>query len=127
MNVEISWDSAGLGDWHQGAAPDPRAIAVAQKHGIDIRDLRARKIADEDFKTFDFIVAMDRDNVAALRERCPEKFGDRIHLLMDFARDSKIREVPDPYMFRDEAGFERVFSTIEEGVLGLLVHLRAQS
>ncbi|MDA5192659.1 low molecular weight protein-tyrosine-phosphatase [Govanella unica] len=124
MNGEISWDSAGLGDWHQGAAPDPRAIAVAKKHGIDIADLRARKIADDDFESFDLILAMDRDNVEGLRKRCPEQFADRIHLLMDFAHDSKIREVPDPYFFRDEAGFERVFTTIEEGVLGLLTHLR---
>lgn len=125
-NLGIALDSAGLGGWHEGSPPDPRAISVARKHGIDIADLRARKILENDFEQFDFILAMDRDNIDALQKLCPDALHDRIHLLMDFARDSKIREVPDPYFFRDEAGFERIFATIAEGVDGVLAHLRAR-
>lgn len=121
--LKITWDSAGLGGWHEGSLPDPRSIAVGKKHGIEIGDLRARKIRDTDFADFDYILAMDRDNLRAVTALCPPEFQNRLHLLMDFASGSKIREVPDPYYFKDTLGFERVYATIEEGVDGLLQHL----
>ncbi len=124
-NDGIPTDSAGLGDWHAGSAPDKRSIAVAKKHGIDITSQRARKIVESDFENFDFVVAMDRDNVDALKKLCPTQFADRIHLLMSFVPNSKIREVPDPYFFRDEESFARVYAVIADGVDGLISHLDA--
>ena len=53
-------DSAGMGDWHLGQAPDPRAIAVAKAHGLDISGQRARGIRPEDFRRFDLILGTDR-------------------------------------------------------------------
>ncbi len=116
-------DSAGTGGWHVGAPPDTRAVAVAARHGVDLRDLRARKVAAEDFDHFHFILAMDRDNLAALRAVCPEERQDRLHLLMDFARSPGIREIPDPYFAMNEAGFERIFFTIRDGISAFLDHL----
>src|SRR5690606_38658263 len=57
----LDWeiDSAGTGGWHIGEAPDPRAIATAKKHGIDISRLQARKFTYRDFGNFDHIFAMD--------------------------------------------------------------------
>lgn len=123
--TEIDVDSAGLGSWHRGKAPDERAILTTRKHGIDISGYRARKIDKSDFESFDYIIAMDRDNVDGLLAICPEDFLDRIHLLMSFAPESRIREVADPYMAPDLAAFDRVFSTIREGVDGLVAHLEA--
>lgn len=59
-------DSAGTGGWHEGEPPDRRSIATAKSHSIDISGQRARRIRPRDFRDFDLILAMDRDNLAAL-------------------------------------------------------------
>lgn len=118
-------DSAGTGNWHAGSPPDRRSIAVAAHHHVDIRALRARQVRAEDFEEFDYLIAMDRDNLQALKALCPDHRQDRLHLLMSFAKGTPISEVSDPYYFRDESGFERVYAVIDEGVEGLLAHLWA--
>jgi len=55
-------DSAGIGSWHQGEAPDQRSINVAKKHGIDISHQRARQFSVADFDVFDHIYVMDSNN-----------------------------------------------------------------
>ncbi|MEG1680710.1 MAG: low molecular weight protein-tyrosine-phosphatase [Stenotrophomonas sp.] len=49
-----SWvqvDSAGTsGHWHAGRSPDPRAVACARQHGVDISAQRARQLLTEDFE-----------------------------------------------------------------------------
>lgn len=113
-------DSAGTGSWHVGHPPDDRSVSVARKYGIDITAQRARQVEPGDFDTFDYILAMDRDNLAALTGQCPEPAQEKISLLLSHARDTQLKEVPDPYMFQDAAGFERVFAAIDEGIEGFL-------
>ena len=38
---DIVLDSAATGSWEAGSAPDPRSVAVAMHHGIDISAQRA--------------------------------------------------------------------------------------
>ncbi|MEX1147587.1 MAG: low molecular weight protein-tyrosine-phosphatase [Sphingomonadales bacterium] len=116
--------SAGTGSWHAGRPPDPRSVGVAARHGIDIASQCARQVQAEDFVSFDYILAMDRDNLATLQGLAGGDPVARIALLMDFAHGSRLSEVPDPYFFRDEAGYNRVFRAIEEGVDGFFDHLR---
>lgn len=119
-------DSAGTGNWHVGHPPDDRSVSVARKYGIDITAQRARQVEPADFEAFDYILAMDRDNIAALTGQCPEPARAKISLLLTHARDTQLKEIPDPYMFRDEAGFERVFAAIDEGVEGFLGMIRVR-
>ena len=118
-DVEIEIDSAGTHDYHVGDPPDPRAIAAASRRGVDLRDLRARLIREEDFERFDLIIAMDRLNRETLLDRSPEPFRERIRLLMEFAGDSEVEDVPDPY-YGGAPGFERVLDLAEEAAAGLL-------
>ena len=62
LSNKIQCDSAGTGGWHVGELPDGRTIDVAQRHGIELSH-RGRKFSREDFKLFDYIVAMDHDNL----------------------------------------------------------------
>ena len=110
-------DSAGMGDWNLGQAPDPRAIAVARSNGIDISGQRARGIRQEDFRRFDLILGMDRKNIAELNEIAPDAFRDKIHLFLDFA-GSGTKEVPDPY-FGEAAGFGETYRKIRAESEGL--------
>jgi len=117
--VEIEVDSAGTHDYHVGDPPDPRSIAAAARRGVDLRQLRARLIRDDDFERFDLIIAMDRLNREALLERSPAPFRERIRLFMEFAGDREVEDVPDPY-YGGAPGFERVLDLAEEAAAGLL-------
>ena len=118
-NVPIEIDSAGTHDYHVGDPPDPRSITAASRRGIDLRQLRARMVRDEDFEQFDLIIAMDRLNRATLLDRSPEPYRERIRLFMEFDGDSEIEDVPDPY-YGGATGFERVLDLAEEAAAGLL-------
>ncbi len=118
----VAVDSAGTHGYHAGDGADPRSVATARAHGIEIGDLRARQIRPADFAAFDIVSVMERKHERALHELCPANLRHRIGLLMRFAPAAPSLEVPDPYYGDD--GFEAVFRMIESGVLGLLDHLR---
>lgn len=103
-------DSAGIGGWHAGSAPDLRSIAVARTHGVDISCQKARKVAPADFLRFDLILGMDRSNVDDLHDLAPASAKDRIHLFLDFA-GGRAKDVPDPY-YGGEDGFSDVYRMI---------------
>jgi len=118
--VEV--DSAGTHDYHIGEPPDRRAIAAAQRRGIDLSALRARRVADEDFSRFNLILVMDQDNYDVLHRRAPEQFRERIRLVMEFAPNAYTNEVPDPY-YGGAKGFEEVLDLLEQASHGLLREL----
>lgn len=116
----LETDSAGThGHYHAGEPPDPRAQRVAAKHGYDLSKIRARRVIDADFARFDRILALDEDNLAILQRLCPEENRSKLGLLLDYAPDLGISEVPDPY-YGAESGFERVLDLCERAARGLL-------
>ena len=120
--VEV--DSCGVGDWHVGKAPDPRTREAAARRGIDLSTLRARQLRDEDFRRFDYLLAMDHDNLAAIRARAPVAHDAHLGLFLAFAGWPD-RAVPDPY-YGGEAGFEEVFDLVEQGARGLLAEIESR-
>jgi protein-tyrosine phosphatase len=121
LTVEV--DSAGTHAYHIGEPPDRRAIAAAQRRGIDLSGLRARVVQDDDFGRFDLILAMDRDNLDLLQRRAPAEYRERIKLVMEYAPDAYSREVPDPY-YGGAKGFEEVLDLLEQASRGLMRELR---
>jgi protein-tyrosine-phosphatase len=65
----IHIESAGTHAYHIGSAPDARSQEFAVKRGYDLSAQRARKVIASDFATFDYVLAMDRDNLALLQRR----------------------------------------------------------
>ena len=121
----IVTDSAGTIAYHVGEPPDRRARETADKRGIDLNDLRARKVVAEDFERFEYLLAMDKDNYRDLMEICPPGREDRLHLFLEFAPQRAEQEVPDPY-YGGVAGFDRVFDMVEDASRGLLDHILEQ-
>ena len=119
----IVLDSAATSGWEVGSAPDPRSIAVAAEHGVDISGQRARKVRPEDFSRFDLILGMDRANVRDLKALAPQAARDRVHLYLDFAA-GKVADVPDPYYDGAEA-FASVYRIIREASEALAKRLEA--
>ena len=114
-------DSAGTGSWHVGKPPHYPAIDAALKRGYDLSHLRARQFSGADFEAFDLILAMDRQNLADIEALRPKGSTTPVRLMMDFAPDAPVREVPDPYYTGD---FEEALDLIERAVHGLLTDQR---
>lgn len=119
---KLQIDSCGTGAWHVGSAPDARSIDAAKKRGVDISVLRARQLHADDFIHFDYMIAMDRSNLADIKARCPSASKARICLFLDYATRSEVDEVPDPY-YGGEDGFEQVLDLVEQASHGLLAEI----
>lgn len=124
--LELRIESAGTHAYHVGEPPDERAVAVARLHGIDISTHRGRMVTRADFAVFDYILAMDRANLAGLRRLRAGRGGASVHLLLAFANAAAANEVPDPY-YGGPQGFERVLGLVTLGSEGLLQHLRQRA
>ena len=125
MSMSIHADSAGTHAYHSGEQPDRRSQVAAAKRGVDLSGIMARRVDIDDFSRFDLVLAMDKDNLRVLQEKCPDEYSNRIRLFLDFAHNSDELEVPDPY-YGGSLGFERVLDLIEDASAGLLKHLQQQ-
>lgn len=130
--VEV--DSAGTGGWHVGDPPDARSIRVAAEHGVDISHQRARQLVPDDFARFDWIVAMDGDNLATAGRCRPtgaRYMRARLVAMRDFLpRDGEharpdLDGVPDPY-YGDVGGFRAVWSLLAGGMPRLLSRVMSE-
>ena len=121
----IEVDSAGTHTRHDGGSPDPSSQKTAQRHGIDLAELRARRIVKEDYDYYDCIIAMDESNLSNMLIDCEQRNRHKLKLLLDYADNTAITEVPDPYG-EGKDGFETVYCLIEQGCLGLLRTLQKE-
>lgn len=122
LSHRVRVDSAGTSGWHIGESPDSRSQSAALTRGYDITAQRGRRVSVHDFDEFDFILAMDSDNLADLQSLRPPHFSGHLGLLMDFAKRPEYPHVPDPY-HGGTAGFELVLDLIEEASAALLDHM----
>ncbi|MCY7386829.1 MAG: low molecular weight phosphotyrosine protein phosphatase [Burkholderiales bacterium] len=124
LSGELGVDSAGTNGFHIGQAPDPRSIAHAAQRSIDLTTLRGRQVVPADFERFDYVIAMDNDNLRQLKALCPQQFSGKISLLLAYGDNTQYREVPDPY-HGEAADFEVVLDLIVSGCRGLMSHIAA--
>jgi protein-tyrosine phosphatase len=119
-------DSAGTASYHVGSPPDPRAIAVAAKNGIDIGSQSARQIERDDFNRFTHIIALDRANLETLRSKAPRDTTAQLTMLMDAVDGRRGEPVPDPY-YGTALAFEITWSQITLGVEAWVDRLMAEA
>lgn len=121
LENSILVDSAGTSSWHVGASPDRRAANAAKARGYSLDNLRARQVTASDFHEFDYILAMDYDNLIELKARCPDVCEDKLELFLSYSeREDKV--VPDPY-HSGKDGFELVLDMVEEASDRLIAQL----
>lgn len=102
-------DSCGTGSWHIGKGADPRTMAVLGQHQVPHQHC-ARQLHLNDYTRFDWLLAMDEDNLETMRERAPADASARLALLVDW--DPKgASHVPDPYYGGDD-GFDHVYELV---------------
>ena len=123
LQARISVDSCGTHAYHVGDAPDPRSQQHALRRGYDLSDLRARQVCAADFGQADLILAMDAQNMALLRERCPAKHQHKLQMLTDYCQSLQANAVPDPY-YGGASGFDQVLDLVEDSCAGVLAQLQ---
>ncbi|NPA72282.1 MAG: low molecular weight phosphotyrosine protein phosphatase [Gammaproteobacteria bacterium] len=124
LEDQIEIDSAGTAAYHIGKGPDTRSTAVAKERGIEMADLRARKVDFGDFYVYDYILAMDDENFANLEDLALPEHKSKIQMFLEFTQDFSESEVPDPY-YGGAKGFDHVFDLVDSASRGLLEHIKA--
>lgn len=121
--LDLEIDSAGTANYHVGEPPDPRSIAEAARHGIDISHYRGRQLAPEDFDRFDWIVGMDRSNMRGIELRRPANSTVKVVMLMDLVPGREGAEVADPW-YGGEDNFTYTWEDVSRGAEALVALLR---
>lgn len=122
--LAVTLASCGTGNWHVGKGADPRMIRAASEAGYDLAPHRARQVRAADFQDFDWVLAMDQDNLETL-EGLRQQRGVAPALFLPWAGVAGAQEFPDPY-FGDAQGFRHAVALAEQGVDGLIARLRRQ-
>ena len=115
-------DSAGTHDYNIGCGADGGAFTVARKHGLDLGNHRARQIEPQDFELFDLILCVDTGTHNILKRRCPSNMCNKLQLLMSYAPQFGVMDIPDPYQGGEQL-FEKVYALTSEAVTSLCDHL----
>lgn len=120
LSHAIEVDSAGTADFHLGKSPDPRSTAAAAKRGYDLQSLVARQVTSRDLVDFDYVIAMDTENLGVVinLQAEAEAASTKVGLLLSFSGGDRVN-VPDPY-YSGEEGFEEVLDLVEDSCKALL-------
>lgn len=124
LDRQFKSDSAGTSDFHIGELPDERSIKCAEKYGLKITH-RGRQVNRTDFRDFDYIIAMDDNNLRNLnnlkvRYSFPNK---EIYLMRDFVVGDEGLPVPDPY-YGGEEGFDEIYQILDKSIHDFLVKIK---
>ena len=122
LSEYIEVDSAGTSTYHLGDHPDPRSIAAAQRRGYSLEEQIARQVRASDFQEFDYVLAMDSENLHNLQSTAPADSKAKLQLLLDYSTEA-IESVPDPYFQEGGQGFETVLDLVEGACRRLLAQL----
>lgn len=135
LENRIEVDSAGTGDWHIGHAPHEGTRKLLDNKRIPWEGMKARQVNGDDFRQFDYIVAMDDSNVSNLRRigsaagrassgREPGGVSaPQVCRLLDLVPEQPLRDVPDPYY---TGNFEEVYELVAAGCDALLERIKRE-
>lgn len=127
LDSQIEVDSAGTYGGHRGELPDARMRAAAAARGYNLTH-RSRRITEDDFYDFDYIIVMDEMNYESVSRLAPErKYLDKVYRFVEFCSNHpQWSYVPDPY-YEGREGFELVLDLLEDGCEGVLNRVKANS
>ena len=96
----------------------PPARRKLAEHGISCSDKTARQMTKEDYRYYDYIIAMDRLNLRNMARFAGDDPDKKVSLLMAYT--GRPGDVADPWYTGD---FETTWQDIREGCLGLFDQL----
>lgn len=96
-NLNLEVDSAGTSSWNKGKEPHHGTKKILDSLKIPYEDMHSRQVNKKDFEEFDYIFAMDKDNLRDLKRLSDPIYHHKIHLFLDILQDDSKKEVPDPW------------------------------
>jgi protein-tyrosine phosphatase len=116
----VTVSSAGVACERPGRRPDLRARACVRRRNGNISDLRSRQLSVHDLEQSDFILVMDRRNLADVMALADtDRHRAKVQLLADYGEGA---EIADPAEHGPRA-FAVSLDAIEKACQGLLKHL----
>ncbi|WP_417586004.1 low molecular weight protein-tyrosine-phosphatase [Nitrincola sp.] len=104
--------SAGLGALVDKPM-DATALELADEHGLDGKEHKARQLTRELAQEADLILVMEQKHIKGVIQLAPEA-GGKTFLFNKWAGNG---EIPDPYR-QQRPAFEHVYSLMEQGAAG---------
>ena len=96
----------------------PPARRKLAEHGIGCAGKTARQMTMDDYRHYDYIIAMDHNNLRNLKSLIGEDHDHKISLLMEYT--SRPGDVADPWYTGD---FEATWRDVLEGCQGLMAEI----
>jgi protein-tyrosine phosphatase len=119
-------DSAGTSGYHRGESADARMQTHAIKRGYNLTSISRPFNPKTDWDNFDFIVAMDDNNMSELKRMARNKEDlKKLHMMTRFSHRFDYDHVPDPY-YGGAQGFELVLDLLEDAGEGLYDYIKKQ-
>jgi protein-tyrosine phosphatase len=119
LGDKIMVDSAGTHNYHVGEKAHQGTLAILKKNSIPY-DGRARQFVRRDLTDFDYVLAMDKDNMARIQPYLGGESDAVVKLFLSYG-DNALEEVPDPYY---DGRFAEVYQLVDKGSDALLAYLR---
>ncbi len=115
--------SSGTGNWHVGGQADARMRQTARRYGCMLEEHRARQFAEADLSAYDYVFAMDKQNLhdVLFLDRY-DRYGNKVRLFREFDPEPSDYQVPDPYYGGPE-GFDEVYRIVSRTAEALLARL----
>lgn len=112
LQEKIQVESRGTSSYEIGESPHPKTQAILLREKAMLTNKRAQRISRDDFKTFDIIIGMDKQNVKDLR-RIANDDVYKIYLFRDIDQRTQGEDIPDPYYTNR---YEETFHLIQESL-----------
>ncbi|MCF6160131.1 MAG: low molecular weight phosphotyrosine protein phosphatase [Furfurilactobacillus sp.] len=97
QSEKINVDSVATSSWEEGNPPHPGAVHMLAEHGLSAEGLHSRPITAKDFAWADWIITMDRSNLANLKQLTPAEDLSKVHMAYEIVPGKAGQEIPDPW------------------------------
>lgn len=97
----------------------PPARKKLIEHGMDPSGKKAVQITKEDYKKYDYIIAMDKSNLNGIMRLMGTDGENKIHLLMEYTNN--IRDIADPWY---TGNFNITYNDIFEGLTDFFEYIK---
>ncbi|CQR47280.1 Low molecular weight protein-tyrosine-phosphatase YfkJ [Paraliobacillus sp. PM-2] len=123
IQEQFNVDSAGIGNWHVGLPPHEGTRKILDQKNIAYEGMKARQVDKKDWDEFDYIIAMDEQNMHDLEVIRKEVDGVKVAKLMDYVEKANEENVPDPYFTKN---FDYTYQLIDRGCRALLAEIKKE-
>ncbi|MEY8442521.1 low molecular weight protein-tyrosine-phosphatase [Lactobacillaceae bacterium 24-114] len=98
LSDQITVDSAGTSNIAEGSPADSRTKAVLDKHHIKDDGMIARQLTLQDYHDADYIIAMDKMNIADAKAMAPAELAHKVYGIFAATPGKADNYIVDPWI-----------------------------